>query len=97
MNKITIKDAALASCMALLIVILIIVFMTPAKAQATKKSFADTIYCNKIRVPYNGLINKKTGKIEKIWYRKVKVYSGYITREKDSTWIVNGREVTIKM
>ena len=55
----------------------------------------DTLRVNKVKVPYNVLVNK-SGQVTKVWYRKVKVPCGYITRVKGDVWMVNGKEVTLK-
>lgn len=61
----------------------------------TYKSFCqDTLHMNKVKVAYNGLVSK-SGHVEHIWYRKVKVRSGYITKNNDGSWMVNGRKCTI--
>jgi hypothetical protein len=52
----------------------------------------DTIHVNKVRVA-NVLINKKTGMIEKKWFRTVKVKTGYIIKNADGMYVINGREM----
>lgn len=51
----------------------------------------DTIFVKTFKVPYNILVSKKTGLIEKVWWRKVKVQSGYIIKYADSTYAINGK------
>ena len=86
MKQITFKQLAISVIIAALLMIFI-----------TFRAFCqDTLRIKKVSVPYNGLINKKTGAVEKIWYRKVKVESGYITKNSDGTWNVNGRKVFLK-
>ena len=87
MKKITVNQFGIS----VMIICLILGFAT------CKALCQDTIHIKKVSVPYNILVNKQTGKLEKVWYRKVKVESGFITRKTDSTWLVNGREVSLNL
>ena len=55
-----------------------------------KATAQDTLYMKTKRVPYDVLVNK-AGAITKVWYRKVKVDSGYIIAYADGSYRINGR------
>jgi hypothetical protein len=38
-------------------------------------------------------VNRKTGKVERNFYSWIKVKKGYIIRESDSLFVINGKEM----
>jgi hypothetical protein len=52
----------------------------------------DTIPARKVKI-CNQLVNRKTGKVERNFYRWIKVKKGYIIRESDSLYVINGKEM----
>jgi hypothetical protein len=50
----------------------------------------DTIHVERVLVK-NQLINAKTGKVMRIWWRKKKVKSGYIIKQPDGLYVINGK------
>lgn len=68
-----------------LIIIVLIFFASTAIGQRS-----DTIYVEKVLVK-NQAINIKTGKVMHKWWTKTKVKSGYILRQPDGMFLINGK------
>lgn len=58
-------------------------------------SAQDTMYMKKAKVPYNALVNK-FGMVERVWYKKVKVKSGYIIRKTNGDYVINDRIIRVE-
>lgn len=50
----------------------------------------DTFYVEKVLIK-NELISPKNGKVMRVWWKKKKVKSGYILRQPDGTFVINGK------
>jgi len=66
------------------------VSLSTSRAFAQKRITPDTIFTKKVK-PATVEMNRKTGKVQRIWFKTVKVKSGFIPRINDSLWLVNGR------
>lgn len=52
----------------------------------------DTIYTRKVMIA-NAQLSRKTGKIQRIWYKKLTVKSGYIIKQTNGLFLINGKEM----
>lgn len=52
----------------------------------------DTVYTHKLKVPYNGIIDR-AGHVKKAWYKTVRLDSGYYIKKENGNLIVNGKEI----
>lgn len=91
MNHLSFRQFTIGVC---ILAALMIYFTFKSFCQVDKKH-SDTIYVKEIKVPYNGLVDKK-GRVVKVWYRVIKVDSGYIIKNEDS-YVINGKKIKAKL
>lgn len=72
------------------LIIIVFLFCGSAAMAQQSNTATDTFYVQKVLVK-NQLINVRNGRVMRAWWRKTKVKSGYIVKQDDGTFLINGK------